>query len=703
MARIMKNTCYTFILVLLTYYSHSAAVSIGSDSVLSRQPNVTFFSADNDNIVNGFASLEKGFSFNSNLTTCTFNSFMPVSGDVLMLGGSLYLQKDFVVSNSCRFFGGGTIYGGGYSVEMGNTLLDVDIPTNFPTDYLSLVLTNSIRASLTAGVNSLDWSLAGDYLAAGCLTAATRELKIYNFDYAKLNPIYSAVFSTNVNSVSWNTKANYLAVGRVGASAQNNLGIYFLNTANNTVTNPSNVMPVSTSAVTAVKWHPSGAFLAVGTNSTLNELMVYPFNLVTGALGTRTIRSLANSRIVSNDALSWSPGGNLIVVGMNNRTTVGAAEVIVCSFDGSSLTITTSAEVGATVNTVDWSPTGTYVAVGITGLTTNLRIYNHDIGTNTLREVRSARQIESNAVRSVRWDPSGNYLLVGTTQGVSSQVRIYYFDKNQLTLTRLNTIPSTLNINIVQWSGDGNYFAWGDASSNIFVYQNIEINSLFASSQFVFDNTNLVLNGRINVNGSMQFSGDCVVSGRGNRMTLMPGASIAVRPGSNLVLEDLQVNGIGSSNLACMADNAAITLRDSMMVLSSSYTFSTGSMYFDGSVLITGTNAFNYSTGLASTIGSQSVLYFAPGTAFNYLPRRPVKDLLFFQDSSSSLYLDAATLSATRTGLTLSAGRLVIDDLVTFSSSAIYIPEAIQLQPSLTTLILSGATMQLNGLVSYGS
>ena len=74
----------------------------------------------------------------------------------------------------------------------------------------------------------------------------------------------------------------------------------------------------------------------------------------------------------------------------------------------------------------------------------------------------------------------------------------------------------------------------------------------------------------------------------------MPGASIAVRPGSNLVLEDLQVNGIGSSNLACMADNAAITLRDSMMVLSSSYTFSTGSMYFDGSVLITGTNAFNY-------------------------------------------------------------------------------------------------------------
>jgi len=68
-------------------------------------------------------------------------------------------------------------------------------------------------------------------------------------------------------------------------------------------------------------------------------------------------------------------------------------------------------------------------------------------------------------------------------------------------------------------------------------------------------------------------------------------------------------------------------------------------------------------------------------------------------DQTSFLSLNGCSLLATRTGLELSQGTLIIDNHVTVSSQALYLAEGIQLDSSLNTILLSSARLDLFGII----
>ena len=70
-----------------------SSLAVGSRTAVSVQPQTTFPSAT-DNIMLGFAAFNQGFILTDASTTCTFDDYFPIAGQVKLNGGSLILRQD---------------------------------------------------------------------------------------------------------------------------------------------------------------------------------------------------------------------------------------------------------------------------------------------------------------------------------------------------------------------------------------------------------------------------------------------------------------------------------------------------------------------------------------------------------------------------------------------------------------------------------
>lgn len=685
----MRIVCIYLFLALFFPPSELASLSVGSNTVGSRQANIFFPQADTNNRIIGFAALEKGFTLQSQTTTCTYDNFWPVSGVVGLQGGSLYLLQDLILSSPVELALGGKIYGNNNSIEFSKQFPNVTLPSGNASYFWLNQLTTAGMSSL---LRQIDWSFDDKYIAASTTQAAGgTELRVFYFDGSTLTQTQSLEIGVDVYAAAWNPVSNYLAYGTASVSGDD-LVIRRLNTSNGTF---SKTDGRSLSAdVLNLAWHQSGKFIVSAIANTSAEIRTYSFDLTTGLLTDipgGTI-NLSPSRNVSRYGFSWAPGGNYLAVGTFNSTTAGSTELLVCSFNTTSLTITTSAEIGNDVAAVDWSPTGSYIAAVSDGQ--NIRIYRHELSPQRLIPVNQAWVTETNSVDSVHWDSTGSYLLVGIENGASSRLNLYYFDKLTETLNFVANATSATDIETVRWSHSGLYAALGNANQVIVFGQQI-------FPYLLFKDTTLVFNTNVDVVAPIMFQGSCVIRGRGNVLNLLNSGQIIIRPNSNLVIEDAELQGISTNNFRCMSDSGVITLRNGILTSSNNYTFSRGAMIFDKNVLVTGTNSFVYTSGMTSTVNSQAMLFLDRNISFTYAPRLPLRSLIQLNDASSVLYLNGCSVFSTRTGLQLDAGTLVVDDTVTLSSSARFDAEALRISSNVNTILLGGATLNVFGRVRY--
>ena len=678
--------------VMLCYQSLSC-VSIGSNSVGSRQPFAVFPSADPDNTMLGFAAFEKGFVMENAATTCTFNSLFPVSNLVSLGGGTLVLQKDLLLSNSTiKFTNVGTIRGGGFRAHFTET-----DPITLPTASFSL--RSVAQQAMGAAVQVVDWSYDNKYVAACALTSGGNELQLYLFDGTSLTATAGADLTKISSSVRWHPSKYFVASCRnTGAAAGSFLGneviIFSFGTGAFKQTGGADL---GAGSAFAAAWHPSGNWLVVGGDLAAGEIKLYTFNSTAGTIALSQTVDLSPDRDVSGDTLAWSPGGNYMVAGLFNDATVGANELNVFSFNGS-LTATVGVDLGADCLSVDWSPTGTFITAGLGGTNQTLRVYQHNVSNGTLTEVTSARVNLSKTVWGCQWDKTGTFVAVGTDSGTAGEFNVYYFDKTAKTLTLMTGRDISTSVNSTRWSKDRRYIVRGeDAAGNLVV-----VSEALFDVPLTLNNTNLQFEADVTLNSTLFIQGNCKINSRGRRFTMARGNNIVVRSGGALIFEDVHVQGITDNNIRCINNTGAMTLRDATFELSGAYTFSQGSILFDGDVLVTGANKFTYATGLSSTINSQATLLLDSGATFSYNPNRAKRDLLTMKDASSFLFLSGCTLHSTRTGLQLSTGTIIADNKVTVSSEARNDAEALRFTTDVGIIILSGSTLDLQGRVKYG-
>jgi len=642
--------------IACVFFWQSQAIIVGSFTNPSRQAAIVFPPNDPTNEMRGFAAFENGFALANGTVNCLFNAYFPVAGNIDLRGGVLNLRTDLHVSDVATFVSTGTIRCNSRSVTLPSSIPPVTFAGS-----TSLQLITSVDVG--GGINSFDWSVGDQYIAVSRdKTVADTEMFIYSFNGVALSQVSTRTGTVSSGeAVGWHPTLNYVALGINEDVNGPDLYVYQFAPGPNTLTETGNGLMQG--AVYAVAWNPRGNWLASSSSSPTQQVRIFTFNSGTGSITQFATDTLVPNRLVQNNAMSWDSSGHYLVFGVANDATVGANELIVDYFDDVTISATVGVDIGQTVTTVDWSPTGTFIAVGLGGSTERLRIYQHNISNGTLTESTSARVGETSTVNSVDWHPSGNYLAAGVASGTGTEIRIYNFDKTAVMLSIFAQLNWESSIKQIRWSRSGNFLATIDSANVLSIFA-------FGGAPFAFDTGTLIFNSDINMATQFLATGTCVIEGNNYTLDLSNTDSFTIGSGATVLMKNMVIKGIIDGKINFIDTTGVLQLRDVIWTQTGDYTFTKGAFTIDGTVLFTGTSTFIYSSSKTSTINANATMMFDNNMTFSYVPSTANNSLLAMTDNTSNLYLLNTTLFANTIGLKLTKGNLILDGLCPIVSLA---------------------------------
>ncbi len=167
--------------------------------------------------------------------------------------------------------------------------------------------------------------------------------------------------------------------------------------------------------------------------------------------------------------VTWSFDSAYVAVAINDAG--GASnQVLVYSFDGTTLTFEDGVDVATDVFCISWHPTNDWIAFGRnSGGGSELYIYNFDRATGTL-SLLSSTNIGGD-VNSVAWHPSGGHLALGSNNN-AIRVRVYVVSGAGALGANVTVNPGA-DANAVDWNSEGTFLAVGRDSgggSDLLVY-----------------------------------------------------------------------------------------------------------------------------------------------------------------------------------------------------------------------------------------
>ncbi len=674
---------------------HSFCSDIGSDTAVTRF-NTQQILSDGDRIA-GFAGLNAGFSLANPNVTGIFDSFFGVSGDVSLNFGTLVLNQNLVLENESSISTAGNIVGAGHSF-----ILSPSIGSLVAQGAIS-GCTISFLDSISTGldVNALDWNASGEYIAVA-LQNGGNELQVYSWDGTTLTLITGINLGNDGFSISWHPTNDWIAVGRDGGGGHE-LRNYSFNGVSLTLLDSVNIGG-GASDIHAVRWRPQGDFLAVGSDRNSRELNVFPVN-GSGVFGTPVIVNIAPNQDVN--ALDWNDDGTLLGVGCDT----GGNELRVYTFTTvPTLVLESSISIGQIVLGLSWNKVGSntdIIAIGLDGGADRLRLYRHSTG--VLTQLTTSLAI-ADSVNSVDWHSNGSCLAAALDNGASYDLGTFLFANDTLLLE--SSFELGTDVLTCRWSREnGNYLAIGDVANDLSIYR---FDAHFIdTSQVEYSDLELVLNNDVALQDtSITFSGECVINGSDNTLSLNGTATLIVEGGASLLLQNITIDGVAEDRIRLLDAQSTLSLEDVTFILEQDFTFDQGSLDILGNFTITGTSAFNYTTSQQSIIrggrvndASGAMFYIGSliidHSLFYYAPVSNVSSLLWFESELSSLKLISSTLQANT--LSLIAGSMAVegysfirgDTMVTFGNGTESGNMCVQLLPA--------AHLDLLGTVEYAN
>lgn len=183
------------------------------------------------------------------------------------------------------------------------------------------------------------------------------------------------------------------------------------------------------------------------------------------------------------------------------------------------------------------------------------------------------------------------------------------------------------------------------------------------------------------------FQGDCKIDGKGKIVSLGDGRIFVEDIGgepSTLIMQDMILDGLKDGAIKIDTNKSKIIFNNVKIVLSEDFAFSKGYFEIFGDVdIYSGLNnnqvKFIYDTDCttSSSIRTCSKLHFDRDVTFSYNPGNIHNALIDFENKTSILSLNGATLFATHTGMLLTKGTLLVDHVCTISSEGRNFDEAV--------------------------
>lgn len=684
------------VLAISIFFTFAHADDIGSDSVVNRF-SIQQSIGDGDRIA-GFAAIEKGFRLKGTTVTATFDSFLPVSGPIELNSGKLVLNRDLVFKDPASLVSFGSIMGNGFTVELSPSISaipkgsdDGGGSTNNSDCMISLLGTFNFDRS----VYSVGWSYDSLYLATG-LNKNGDEFIINSWDGITLTQEASVDVAGHAFSVDWHPSKDFIAVGR-----QSGLGaeiyMYSFNRITKALTLVDSIdLGTGQVSVFSVAWHPSGTHLAVATEDSTQEVIIYEVD-TNGNFGSSITIDLAQPA----KAVAWNPSGTFFIVGAQVGNSFD--ELRVYSFTAAPLqaTLNASVNVGLTVNTVAWNPVNDLIAVGLDVTPGALKLYEHNSGGGTLTLQTTVNAL--NKVTSVDWHKDGGCLVTATeTEFPEGESRSYKL-KPDNSLVLVIDFEIGNDVFCVDWGPNGSYVAAGDKNHNICVFRRDA--DFVDPNRFVLDNVTLLFNANVTLKDSFVIlTGDCILNGRGITLTLDSTTTILIDSSSTVKFQDLIIKGLSDTQLEGVDGTSHIILDNVTFSLDQSYSFTSGCFDINNICKIIGNDfSFIYNSSYQTFVRKNSSLELMGNVIFDYDPLNLNPSLLSFTDSTSKLILNNATFKTTGTGVILTKGMLDVQSDSSLSTNSLGITLGSQNQADdFLGFIKSGATLSIDaGVFNY--
>ena len=669
MKRKINMSILFFIITFLIQGLH--ALQVGSNTSPSRQGLVTFPAGATDNVMIGYASFENGFRLADNGTTCSFDSLMHVSGEVDMNGGKLYLMEDLYFSDTTEIKTLGSIYGNEKTVHFSPSITELKSKSS---EFMLIISSYYMGAR----VNSVDYSSTLSYaLAATENNGSGPEVRLLHYNNFDLTLTASSELGRDVNSVHWQPgHDNFVIATDLLFGPEINTYAYELSSGN--LSTISSLTMSSIRDFSAARISHDGNYLVVGMRMstgffTSNELWWHEIR-PTGELidlGSQSFPGAA--RDPSDNALSWSPGGNYFAVG--TEPSAGAADLMIYSFDGFNITATIEMETGLTVRAVDWQPTGSLIAVAFVGSTTqNVLLFEHNISNGSLTPQSSAYINQDTDVLSLRWSSDGLQLGIGTalSSGVGA-FRKYDLDPTLTTLSLTKSFSFASDVRTVAAIPFTDNFVMG-AGDSVFILAD----EYPAGYTLTMDNITFNLANDITLKAPIGITNQCYIIGNNHTFNFDELGTIVVKENASLSLKNMTLKNFGSNQLKCFDDSATITLDNVKFIFKEPYFFNNGKFDIYNTFEVSGTYSFVYATPMVTTIFPHSQWLFDSFSTLSYAPLSNNRKGIQLTDKSSKLIFNNATLYSTATGLALTKGELVILGNVSIESDAALTVEGIE-------------------------
>ena len=630
--------------------------TIGSDSAVSLEAHYEFDGFNNR--IAGFAAMEFGFSFQDANTTCSFDSYFPVDSLVNLKEGKLYLNKNLTFNELLEFTHSVSIYCSDYFMKFPYTEQNLEI--KLPSLGNFSAVDNEILSSISY---ALKWSRDDKYLA---INDGTSNLEIYYFDENTITLTASINVPSRIYDLDW--RPNSYQIATAGYTSPY-LAVYEWNVHNGTI---SLVDSVDTgNQVRTAQWHPSGNYLAI-LRQTSNELYIYSFN--GNALTFVTSIDIPGGTRWSylGDA-TWRSDGKYIATGYFPLT--GQPELYVHSFDGTSLTLSNSAEVNSYVLGIDWHPTDSLIVTGLFNASTeSLRLFRHDANANTLTEIQSARIGTNRGISNSYWSKNGKYLGIAFWTGIGSDYAIYFYDKNAQTFTLVTEFSETSGSGyLINWPNNNNEYIATCGS-----FRNFQI-SKFNSVPFYIEYANIIFNSNIDLRNEIIFSKDNTIYGNNNKIDLGENGKIIIDSNSSLILKNITLKNIKLDNLKNLSNSSSIIFDNVTLIPSNDFYLSYGNFEVFNKLKVSGNYTFSYQSNQQSIIHTDAEFKLKDGITFSYNPSSADDNLIALEDKDAKIILDECALHSTTTGISLTDGTLIVKGQCYLNSDATTQAEAIKL------------------------
>ncbi|MCF7799724.1 hypothetical protein K9M16_01865 [Candidatus Babeliales bacterium] len=171
----------------------------------------------------------------------------------------------------------------------------------------------------------------------------------------------------------------------------------------------------------------------------------------------------------------------------------------------------------------------------------------------------------------------------------------------------------------------------------------------------------------------LNFCGDTIIDGNGNELIIGDAAQLTIDMNKTLTLRNLTLKNTYSTFVYAVppirpyATNSKVAFDNVRIEMSQDFLFTQGQFFIHNDVEISGTYKFSYRSIESSFITENAQLYFDKDSTFEFYPSTTYNNLIIFQNSASSLYLDGCTLITTNTGMRLADGRFFLDNQVTLT------------------------------------